>query len=97
MSTKKEKEELEAISNLELGVVNARYRSLLFLIDKLKIDDGTLFANTNRMTSNVIRNGLNEIDLYVKKHGKHIDYKKVIKEFTFLDLLYNELSKRLKS
>ncbi len=93
MSLKTEREE---VGKLELGLVNGRYRALAFLVEKTKIDESKPFYFTASRLLEVIKLGLKDVDTYVKKNGKNIDYDEVIKELVVLDGLYNSLTKKMK-
>lgn len=88
--------DVEEVSKLELCIVNGRYRALLFLVEKTKIDETKPFYFTASRLLEVIKLGLKDVDTYVKKNGKNIDYDEVIKELVVLDGLYNALIKKMK-
>jgi hypothetical protein len=89
MSLNVEKEEA---SKLDLGLINGRYRALLFLVEKTKIDETKPFYLTNSRMLEVIKLSLKDVDSYVKKHGKHVIFNDVIKELAILDGLYRTLN-----
>ena len=88
--------DVEEVSKLELGIVNGRYRALLFLVEKTKIDETKPFYFTASRLLEVIKLGLKDVDTYVKKHGKYINHNETIKELIVLDGLYNSLTKKIK-
>ena len=88
--------DVEEVSKLELGIVNGRYRALLFLVEKTKIDETKPFCFTASRLLEVIKLGLKDVDTHVKKHGKYINHNEIIKELIVLDGLYNSLTKKMK-
>lgn len=83
--------EVKEVSKLDLGLVNGKYRALMFLVEKTKIDESKPFYLTTSRTLEVIKLGLKDVNNYVKKNGRNINFNNVIKELSILDGMYHTL------